>query len=68
MPRGGKRPGAGRPDAGTAASGTRSIRLPLCLWQSLEGLAVRRRTTVNAIVRESCEGTTLNAVRPTDAP
>ena len=68
MSRGGKRPGAGRPDAGTAASGTRSIRLPLYLWQALEGLAVRRRMTVNAIVRESCEAITISAVQPLDAP
>lgn len=66
MSRGGKRPGAGRPDAATPASGTRSIRLPVYLWQALEGLAVRRRTTVNALVRESCEAITLSAVQPSD--
>lgn len=64
MPRGGTRPGAGRPGAFAAASGTRSIRLPLCLWQDLAHLAVRRRTTVNAIVRESCEAITHRAVQP----
>ena len=64
MPRGGKRPGAGRPDARTPASGTRSIRLPLFLWQALESLAVRRRTTVNSLVREGAEALTLSAVQP----
>lgn len=61
MSRGGRRPGAGRPGE---ATGTRSIRLPLCLWQALESLAVRRRTTVNAIVREASEAITLSAVQP----
>lgn len=62
--KGGKRPGAGRPGDCTGQTGTRSIRLPLYLWQALESLAVRRRSTVNAIVRESCEALALSAVQP----
>lgn len=65
MPRGGKRPGAGRPGQPGGAR-TRSIRLPLFLWQALESLAVRRRTTVNDLLREGAEALTLSALQPGD--
>lgn len=60
--RGGGRPGAGR-KAPHGETGSRTVRLPLYLWRALDSLAVARRSTVNALVRDACEGLTLS-VRP----
>jgi predicted transcriptional regulator len=65
MTRGGKRAGAGR-EAGDEATVTRSFRLPSRLLAALEQLAVRKRSTVNALVRDALEA--LFSSAPESAP